>query len=82
MPTGATKRSGRPPILGLTLGYQDIEGQRQLAQEGETSITARETFRRYNLNVWLDHSTDPFIDMAIYDARGRVLPDGIDRQPC
>jgi phage terminase large subunit-like protein len=67
---------------GLTLGYQDIEGLRQLAREGETSITARETFRQYNLNVWLDHSTDPFIDMAIYDACGGALPDGIDKQPC
>ncbi|ACF02485.1 Terminase [Rhodopseudomonas palustris TIE-1] len=52
---------------GLALGYQDIEGLRQLAREGETSITARETFRQYNLNVWLDRSTDPFVEMAVYD---------------
>lgn len=67
---------------GLELGYQDIEGLRQLAREGETSITARETFRQYNLNVWLDHSTDPFVDMAIYDRGARALPAGIDGLPC
>jgi phage terminase large subunit-like protein len=67
---------------GLALGYQDIAGLRQLAREAETSITARETFRQYNLNVWLDHSTDPFIDMSIYDAGGGPLPDDLDRLPC
>lgn len=67
---------------GLALGYQDIEGLRQLAREGETSITARETFRQYNLNVWLDHSTDPFIDMAVYDQGDRPIPEDIDGLPC
>ncbi|MFK4523692.1 phage terminase large subunit-like protein [Bradyrhizobium japonicum] len=52
---------------GLAFGYQDIDGLRQLALEGVTSVTARETFRQYNLNVWLDHSTSPFVDMATYD---------------
>lgn len=67
---------------GLELGYQDIEGLRQLAREGETSITARETFRQYNLNVWLDHSTDPFVEMTIYDLGGGDTPDNIDGLPC
>lgn len=52
---------------GLALGYQDIEGLRQLAREAETSPTARDAFRQYHLNVWLDHSTSPFVDMATYD---------------
>ena len=65
---------------GLSLGYQDIEGLRQLAREGETSITARELFRQYNLNVWLDHSTDPFVDMGIYDLGDRPYP-AIDGLP-
>lgn len=67
---------------GLALGYQDIEGLRQLAREAETSITARETFRQYNLNIWLDQSTSPFIDMAIYDKGNRPIPDDIDGLPC
>lgn len=66
---------------GLALGYQDIEGLRQLAREAETSITARELFRQYNLNVWLDHSTDPFVDMAIYDKGAAAIPQGIDGLP-
>lgn len=67
---------------GLALGYQDIEGLRQLAREGENSITARETFRQYNLNVWLDHSETPFVEMAIYDKGDRPLPADLDGLPC
>ena len=67
---------------GLALGYQDIEGLRQLAREGATSIKSRELFRQYNLNVWLDHSTDPFVDMAVYDRGGGLLPDNLDGLPC
>lgn len=67
---------------GLALGYQDLEGLRQLAKEGETSITARETFRQLHLNVWLDHSTDPFVDMGIYDKGDRPIPEDIDGLPC
>ncbi|MBN9015276.1 MAG: terminase large subunit [Rhizobiales bacterium] len=67
---------------GLALSYQDIDGFRQLAKEAETSITARETFRNYNLNIWLDRSTSPFVDMAIYDKGDRPIPDDIDGLPC
>lgn len=52
---------------GLAHGYPDIEGLRQLAREGERRIGDREAFRQLNLNVWLDHSADPFVDMAVYD---------------
>jgi phage terminase large subunit-like protein len=67
---------------GLALGYQDIEGMRQLAREAETSITARETFRQYNLNIWLDQSTSPFIDMSIYDRGNRPIPTDINGLSC
>lgn len=67
---------------GLALGYPDIEGLRQLAKEAETSITARETFRQYQLCVWLDHSTSPFVEMAVYDKGDRPLPPDIDGLPC
>jgi len=67
---------------GLALGYQDIEGLRQLAKEAENSIVARETFRQYHLNVWLDHSTSPFIEMAEYDKGDRPIPSDIDGTPC
>ncbi len=52
---------------GLAHGYPDIAGLRQLAKEGERKIGDREAFRQLNLNVWLDHSADPFVEMAVYD---------------
>lgn len=52
---------------GLRHGYPDIEGLRQLAKEGARRIGDREAFRQLNLNIWLDHATDPFVEMAIYD---------------
>lgn len=52
---------------GLAHGYPDIEGLRQLAKEGERRIGDREAFRQLNLNIWLDHSADPFVEMGIYD---------------
>lgn len=68
---------------GLALGYQDIEGLRQLAREAETSITARETFRQYNLNVWLDRSTDPFVEMAVYDQGAAPIDlEALKGRPC
>lgn len=53
---------------GLAHGYPDIDGLRQLAIEGRRRPGDREAFRQLNLNIWLDHSTDPFVDMSIYDA--------------
>ncbi|RWR44989.1 terminase large subunit [Sinirhodobacter ferrireducens] len=70
---------------GLRHGYPDIEGLRQLAREGQRRIGDREAFRQLHLNIWLDHATQPFVDMAIYDeGRGPVdLADLEARQaPC
>lgn len=55
---------------GLAHGYPDIEGLRQLAFEGTRRIGDREAFRQLNLNIWLDHSSDPFVEMPIYDEGG------------
>ncbi|KIZ43104.1 MULTISPECIES: terminase TerL endonuclease subunit [Rhodopseudomonas] len=52
---------------GLKFGYPDLEGVRQFARESENSPGDRESFRKLNLNIWLDHSTNPFVDMATYD---------------
>ncbi len=52
---------------GLAHGYPDIEGLRQLCREGQRRIGDRESFRQLNLNIWLDHSVDPFVDMDVYD---------------
>ncbi len=59
---------------GLDLGYLDLESLRQRAREAETSPGTREAFRQLHLNIWLDHSTDPFVDMVVYD-RGSTAID-------
>ncbi|MFD1341452.1 terminase large subunit [Litorisediminicola beolgyonensis] len=70
---------------GLRHGYPDIEGLRQLAREGSRRIGDREAFRQLNLNIWLDHATDPFVEMAIYDeGAGAVDLDALEAEqaPC
>ncbi|MYZ46456.1 terminase large subunit [Propylenella binzhouense] len=52
---------------GLVHGYPDIEGLRQLAREAENRPGDRDAFRQLHLNIWLDHSAEPFVDMSIYD---------------
>ncbi len=52
---------------GLAHGYPDLAGLRQLAREGERRPGDRDAFRQLNLNIWLDHSADPFVDMGVYD---------------
>lgn len=52
---------------GLAHGYPDLDSLRQLAREAEGRPADREAFRQLHLNIWLDHSADPFVDMATYD---------------
>ncbi|WP_429007775.1 terminase large subunit [Roseixanthobacter psychrophilus] len=68
---------------GLAHGYPDIEGLRQLAREGERRPGDREAFRQLNLNVWLDHSADPFVEMDVYD-EGAAPVDltALEGEPC
>lgn len=68
---------------GLKHGFPDIEGMRDEARKAEHMLSEREKFRQLNLNVWLDHSTDPFVEMSIYDQGVReVDPDEMDGEPC
>lgn len=68
---------------GLAHGYPDLEGLRQLAREGQRRIGDREAFRQLNLNIWLDHSADPFVDMDVYDAgAGEVDLELLAGEPC
>lgn len=68
---------------GLAEGFPDIEGLRQLAREAEARPTDREAFRQLNLNVWLDHSATPFVEMAIYDEGKAPLDRAVLRgRPC
>lgn len=68
------------PGLTCSPPYPDIEGLRQLAKEAEHRPSDRESFRQLNLNVWLDHSADPFVEMAIYDEGARLSDDLEDRE--
>ncbi|WP_020187100.1 terminase TerL endonuclease subunit [Methylopila sp. 73B] len=76
------------PGLSCSPPYPDIEGLRQLAREAENRPGDREAFRQLHLNVWLDHSAAPFVEMAIYDRGATPITDADldqwarDRAPC
>ncbi|MCR5856578.1 terminase large subunit [Mesorhizobium sp. J428] len=68
---------------GLANGFPDIEGLRALAREAEHRPGDREAFRQLHLNIWLDHSSDPFVDMSVYDeGAGMVDVDDLEQEPC
>ena len=71
------------PGLSCSPAYPDLAGLRQLAREGEVRPGDREAFRQLNLNVWLDQSTDPFVDMSIYDEGSTPFDlDEFENRPC
>lgn len=66
---------------GLQHGYPSIDGFRRAAAKAERSMRERQSFKQLKLNIWLDQSTDPFIDMEVYDrCAGDVEP--MDNAPC
>jgi phage terminase large subunit-like protein len=70
---------------GMVHGYPDIYGLRQLAREAEHRPADRDAFRQLHLNVWLDYSEAPFVEMAIYDeGAGDVDLDDMEaeQKPC
>ncbi len=68
---------------GLVHGYPDLDGLRQLAREAKERPGDREAFRQLNLNVWLDHSATPFVDMAIYDEGATPVDlEALEGKPC
>lgn len=68
---------------GLKHGYPDLQGLRQLAREALHRPAERDAFRQLHLNVWLDHSYDGFVDMAVYDRGNKpVNLDKLKGEPC
>ncbi|WP_036264434.1 terminase large subunit [Methylocapsa aurea] len=68
---------------GLALGYPDLDALRQEAREAENRPALREKFKNDHLNIWLDHSSDPFVDMQIYDQGSAPIDlDALAGQPC
>ncbi|WP_316227881.1 MULTISPECIES: terminase large subunit [unclassified Bradyrhizobium] len=52
---------------GSAHGYPSVAGYRRHVARAKDSPTERASLLQYKLNVWLDHSTSPFVDMATYD---------------
>lgn len=68
---------------GLIHGYPDIGGLRQLAREAAQRPADREAFRQLHLNVWLGHSSDPFVEMSIYDKGAAAFDlEELEHEPC
>lgn len=68
---------------GMAYGYPDIIGMRQLAREAAEIPAERDAFKQLNLNIWLDHSLSPFIDMMIYDEGADPVDiDDLENEPC
>lgn len=72
------------PGLSCSPAYPDIDGLRQLAREAESRPGDRDAFRQLNMNVWLDHSASPFVEMSIYDEGGQsaVNLEELEDRPC
>lgn len=68
---------------GLSYGYPDIAGMRQLAREAAEIPAERDAFKQLNLNMWLDHSASPFVDMLVYDEGSYPVDiDDLEGEPC
>ncbi|MCA0847191.1 terminase large subunit [Salipiger thiooxidans] len=58
---------------GLQHGYPSLKGFRRHAKRAERSVGERQSLLQLKLNVWQDASTDPFVDMAIYDDGNKAV---------
>lgn len=53
---------------GLADGFPDLQGMKIAARAAATNPGKRDGFRQLHLNMWLEHSTSPFVEMSVYDA--------------
>ena len=68
---------------GLQHGYPSLAGFRRHAKRAARSVGERQSLLQLKLNVWQDASTDPFVDMAVYDEGAKPLDlDSLEREPC
>lgn len=68
---------------GLQHGYPSLAGFRRHAKRAERSIGERQSLKQLKLNQWQDASTDPFVDMDIYDQGNKPIDlDQLKREPC
>ncbi|MGB3043906.1 MAG: terminase TerL endonuclease subunit [Xanthobacteraceae bacterium] len=66
---------------GMRYGYPDLASYRDAAQKAIKSPSNRDVFLQFNLNVWLEKTTSPFVEMEVYDKGNRPIPDDIDGRP-
>lgn len=68
---------------GLEHGYPDIVRMRQAARKAQLVPANQAAFKMYALNMWLDGSSDPFVEMATYDL-GKAPFDlaELETEPC
>lgn len=67
---------------GLPYGYPSLKRLRQEAREAEDSPGVRDAFKMLHLNMWLDRSTSPFVEMSVYDKGAAPLDlDALDGAP-
>jgi phage terminase large subunit-like protein len=52
---------------GSAHGYPSIKGFQRHVARAKTSAGERDSLLQLKFNVWMDHSTSPFVDMATYD---------------
>lgn len=68
---------------GLQHGYPSLKGFRSHAKRSERSVGDRQSFKQLKLNIWLDASTEPLVDMDIYDAGAKAHDlDALRDEPC
>lgn len=68
---------------GLAHGYPPLDSFRRHRDRAERSPRERDDLLQLKLNVWLDKSTSPFVDMALYDKGNAKLDLGaLKGRPC
>lgn len=68
---------------GLKHGYPSLEGFRRHAKRSQRSVGDRQSFKQLKLNIWLDASTEPLVDMDVYDAGAKSFDlDDLREEPC
>lgn len=68
---------------GLAEGFPDLDGLRKTARQAREIPSEREDFRQYHLNIWLDHSAAPFVEMSVYDEGSDAVDlEALEGEPC
>lgn len=68
---------------GLRHGYPSLDGFRRHARRAERSVGERQSLLQLKLNIWLDQTVDPFVDMVVYDQGRKAFDlDALKDDPC